>query len=128
MIVSVTCSVIIQNGHLLIAQRKADDTHSLKWELPGGKVEAGETNQECLIRELKEELDITVRIGSRLPENVHRYGHKEIRLIPFFCEIVKGKPKPLVHEKIEWVPIAEALSVDWAEADIPIINWLLDTM
>ena len=122
--IQVTCAVIIQGENLLVAQRKANGSQALKWELPGGKVEPDETFEACLKRELLEELGIETQIGPKLPETVHQYADKTIRLIPFYVTIIRGTPEPLVHERIEWISINQALTIDWSEADIPIINYL----
>ena len=122
----VTCAVIIQNGQLLAAQRKENDRHPLKWELPGGKVEAGESYSACIQRELKEELDIQVIVVNELNSTIHHYPDLSLKLIPLQCEIVDGSPKPVIHKEICWVDLKDIWSLDWAEADIPILKKLLD--
>ena len=118
----VTCAVIIQNGQLLAAQRKENDRHPLKWELPGGKLEAGESYADCIQRELKEELDIQVVVVSQLNHSIHSYPDLTLKLIPLQCEIVGGTPKALIHKTICWIKMKEIWTLDWAEADIPILK------
>ncbi|WP_421878970.1 (deoxy)nucleoside triphosphate pyrophosphohydrolase [Marinoscillum sp.] len=123
--IEVTCAVIIEEGRLLCAQRNEMDKHSLKWELPGGKVEVGESHAECLQRELREELDVVVEVNQQLSVNVHQYEHLSLRLIPFRCSILAGTPKPRVHQQLRWIALDHLLELDWAEADIPIIKRLI---
>ncbi|WP_258097384.1 (deoxy)nucleoside triphosphate pyrophosphohydrolase [Marinoscillum pacificum] len=126
MMLEVTCAVIIQNGQLLAAQRKENDRHPLKWELPGGKVEAGESYSACIQRELMEELDIQVIVVNELNSTIHHYPDLSLKLIPLQCEIVDGSPKALIHKEICWIGFKDIWALDWAEADIPILKKLLD--
>ncbi|HER08963.1 MAG TPA: NUDIX domain-containing protein, partial [Bacteroides sp.] len=79
----VTCAVVVERGMVLVTQRSEQMDHPLKWEFPGGKVKEGETPESCIMREIREELGLTVMVKLRLPVVVHRYGHREVRLIPF---------------------------------------------
>ncbi len=119
----VACAVILREGMLLAAQRhESDPHHPLKWELPGGKVEDGESAEACIKRELLEELGVMVEVMERLPETVHGYRDKWIRLIPFKCRIVSGIPQVIVHQQLKWVGMDVLLELDWVEADLPIIR------
>ena len=73
------------------------------WELPGGKKNKNENNYECLMREIKEELDIIINIGEKIGEIKHQYSHFKINLIGYHCQCISGKPKPLSSDKIEWI-------------------------
>jgi len=94
----------------------------LKWEFPGGKIHAGETPEECLRRELTEELGITARIGQALPPTTHQYPDFTITLYPFFCAIESGDLIPHEHAELAWLKPDELLFLDWAEADRPVVN------
>lgn len=97
----------------------------LKWELPGGKIEAGETAEHCLIREIREELNIDITILQALDPNIHTYPTISIRLIPFICKQVSGTITLKEHADFKWLNTNDLLDLDWAEADIPIIyNYL----
>lgn len=94
----------------------------LKWEFPGGKIETGESPEACLIREIQEELAVEIEILEALPENIHFYGTKGIKLLPFRCRILVGSLHPLEHKRIKWIEPGNLQKLDWAEADIPIVN------
>jgi 8-oxo-dGTP diphosphatase len=94
----------------------------LKWEFPGGKIEPGETAEQCLVREIKEELDITVEIIRDLPANRHTYAAVTIELIPFICRHTCGEITLKEHAQYQWLPADELLALDWADADVPIVK------
>ena len=84
--INVTCAVIRnEEDEILIVQRGEATDHPFKWEFPGGKLAPEETEEDCIIREIDEELSIEVVICGQLPEVEYDYGHKEIKLIPFIC-------------------------------------------
>src|SRR5512138_2391378 len=89
--IHVACAIIEKNGLVLAAQRSEVMSLPLKWEFPGGKIERGESAQECLHRELLEELSITVHIDRQLPENRHHYSEFAITLYPFICKLENGE-------------------------------------
>ncbi|GAB3012585.1 hypothetical protein GCM10027051_14520 [Niabella terrae] len=93
----------------------------LKWEFPGGKIEAGESKEECLIREIKEELGVQIRIISALPVVHHKYPESEIRLYPFICAIETGSLHAREHIQFKWVEGKALLNFDLAAADLPIV-------
>lgn len=97
----------------------------LKWEFPGGKIHAGETPEDCLRRELTEELGITARIGPALPPTTHRYPDFTITLYPFFCAIESGELIPREHAELAWLRPDELPLLDWADADRPVVNSVL---
>lgn len=96
-------ALITHNGQLLICQRKAADTFGGYWEFPGGKQEAGETLEECLQRELREELDISARPITQLTTIHHDYEHALVRLHPFVCEYVSGDIRHLECQASKWI-------------------------
>ena len=123
--IDVSCAIIIRGNLILVTQRSATMTLPLKWEFPGGKVEINETAKEALIREIKEELDLDIEIVDELPANVHSYRMKTINLIPFICRITHGNIALKEHASFKWQRASELLRLDWAEADIPIVNCLI---
>ena len=125
----VSCALITdKNGQILVTQRGAAMRLPLKWEFPGGKVEAGETAAACVVREIAEELSLKVRIIERLTSYVSGDGEGAIRLIPFLCEITEGEIKLAEHEAFQWLFPEELLQLDWAEADLPILNDYLNSL
>lgn len=123
--IHVTCAIIEDQGRVLAAQRSASMHLPHKWEFPGGKVRTGETLEECLVREIQEELglDITVLVALQVVE--HRYPDKHILLYPFVCRIDGGTLLPAEHERVEFFPVPQLQALDWAEADRPVLaQWL----
>jgi 8-oxo-dGTP diphosphatase len=95
------------------------------WEFPGGKVEPGETPQQALARELKEELAIDVCVGDFLCTVEHDYPNFHLTMHCYFCSIVGGKaPELLEHEASKWLSRAELHSVDWLPADVEVVKAL----
>lgn len=126
--IPVTCALIVRNGKLLCAQRSEAMALPLKWELPGGKIENNESEEECLQREIHEELGLVVEVETRLVPNLHEIQPgKQILLIPFRCKITGGTLQPTEHKAIEWLDFTELLHLDWAEADIPIIKQFIQS-
>jgi len=126
-VIDVTCALIIDgNNNVLAAQRSTQMNLPLKWELPGGKIEPNETPEECLIREIKEELNIDIAITNSLPSNIHNYPTITIKLIPFICRHINGEIELKEHAQYKWLNTNELLDLDWADADIPILNHYLN--
>ncbi len=97
----------------------------LKWEFPGGKVQSPESEQEALIRELKEELSIRVRVGPALPPVDHTDGLRHIRLLPYLCRSEEVQTIRLTeHAELRWLQQQELQTLDWAEADRPVVTYL----
>jgi 8-oxo-dGTP diphosphatase len=125
--IKVTCAIIEHNSKVLVTQRGEKMALPLKWEFPGGKIEKGETDESCLIREILEELNINIKITKKLSSNTHQYSEQKIvKLIPFICEWISGEIKLTEHANFIWLSKNELASLDWAEADIPILNEYLN--
>jgi 8-oxo-dGTP diphosphatase len=126
-VVNVTCALIVDSqNRLFTAQRSSKMSLPLKWEFPGGKVESNESSEECLIREIKEELNIDIEIVKNLPSNIHAYPSIVIQLIPFICRQINGVITLKEHINYKWLSTNELLDLDWAEADIPILYHYLN--
>lgn len=117
----VACAIIEQAGMVLAAQRSANMSLPLKWEFPGGKIETGEGPTDCLERELREELGITVTIGEPLPAATHSYDDFTVTLHPFVCGAIKGDLTLHEHHAVRWIQPQQLPELDWAEADLPVI-------
>ena len=115
--IDVACAVIVNQGKLLVCQRNSASDHPFEWEFPGGKVEHGESPEECIVREIKEELSIDIVIEKQLKPIDYDYCFKSIRLIPFCCKIIKGEPIALEHEMIKWHPVEYFAELKWSWAD-----------
>lgn len=117
----VTCAIIERAGLVLAARRSATMSHPGKWEFPGGKIVPGESPAECLRREIREELGLAVRISNQLCLHTHHYPALTVTLHPFVCTITAGEPHLHEHAAIIWLSPAELFSLDWAEADLPVL-------
>lgn len=122
----VTAAVIIKDEKILICQRSLSDKLSGKWEFPGGKIEEGELPEECLIREIKEELDIHIEVGEKLGESIHNYSYGSINLITYLATWRSGDIKLNVHNDYKWVTKEEIEKYDFAEADVPFVKKLVN--
>ncbi len=120
----VTAGVLIRNGRVLVARRKAGSHLAGFWEFPGGKLEPGESPEECLARELREELGVSVRVGRILEAIYHRYPEKSVLLLFYACELTDGEPRALDVAEVAWVRKAELLDLDWVPADVAFIEKL----
>ena len=125
--INVTCAIIRnEDDEVLIVRRGETTDHPFKWEFPGGKLHYGETEEECIIREVEEELSMEIVILARLPVAVHDYGFKQIRLIPFICDTLDELPFLTEHIAYKWLPAGELPSVDFSEADITVAERYLE--
>lgn len=121
--IEVVCAVLEDgNGRFLACQRPFGKHLGGLWEFPGGKIDPGESAQAALIREIFEELAIEIEVDRALQAVVCNYGVKRIRLHPFRCRIVRGEPHPVEHERIVWCAAEEFAALEWAEADLPILE------
>ncbi len=117
----VTCAIIVQHNKILICQRSKSMKLPLKWEFPGGKIETGESKEDCLQREVREELGLEICIGNALTPVTHHYPTFALCLYPFICTVVSGMLTPVEHAQAIWVSAPDLSNYDWAEADIPIV-------
>ncbi|EGW35927.1 8-oxo-dGTP diphosphatase MutT [Desulfosporosinus sp. OT] len=120
----VTAAIILKNNKVLIAQRAPSDKLAGKWEFPGGKIELGETPQECLKREIKEELDVDIAVLNFFGESIFAYPSGTIKLMAFWCKWISDEVTLKVHSQIVWVNRHELGLYDFAPADIPLVEKL----
>jgi 8-oxo-dGTP diphosphatase len=118
----VTCAVIIQNNKLLSVQRGTGRHLAGKWEFPGGKVQEGERLEDSVVREVREELDLAVEVISALTPVTHAYPDRTVRLMPFHCRVTNGTLHLHEHQAHRWLSADELTSVEWCDADGPIIE------
>lgn len=118
----VTAAIIEKDGLVLAARRRKGKHLAGYWELPGGKLETGESPEFCLVRELKEEFDVETTVGSFFGENIHNYNGKVVRLLAYQVTHNKGDFKLIDHDKILWLALDDLRSVKWAPADIPLVD------
>ena len=125
--IEVVAGVIFWENLILCVQRPKNKLHyiSEKFEFPGGKIEEGETKEEALHRELLEELNISIKIKNLFLTVVHEYPDFEITMHSYICEVENKEITLNEHINKEWLTINEIQKLDWAAADIPIVNELI---
>jgi 8-oxo-dGTP diphosphatase len=121
----VTAAIIRAKGKVLIAQRKRDSLFVLKWEFPGGKVEGDENPEECLSRELREELGIETENLGLFTTTEYSYEDFDVELLFYNVRRVSGDLQLNSHERLVWVGIDELQDFDFVEADIPVIEKIM---
>ena len=123
-IVKVTAAILEKDGRMIIDQRNSKYHLTGKWEFPGGKIETGETPEECLARELDEEFDIEVSVGDFLGSSIHHYEHISIELMAYRTFWDGGQINSNGHKNYKWVTVDELSQYDFAPADRPFIDRL----
>jgi 8-oxo-dGTP diphosphatase len=118
--INVTAAIMERDGKIFIAKRSSTSSLPNKWEFPGGKIEVGETPEECLARELYEEFDIIVTTGEFFVESVYQYERKTVRLLAFKVQYDQDITTINAHDDMKWVPVDDLLEYDMAPADVPI--------
>lgn len=120
----VTAAVVEQNGSFLLT-RRLDGTHLAgHWEFPGGKLHAGETLEECLAREIREELDADIEVGPEILAAVHDYPDRSVELRFFRCAL-KSDPRPTLGQEMRWVALRDLTSMQLPPADDELVRLLI---
>ena len=119
--IEVVAALIWDKDKFLICQRPANKARALLWEFVGGKVEPGETKEQALIRECREELDVTISVGDVFMDVVHEYPDLTVHLTLFNAIIAEGKPQKLEHNDIQWITPNEIPNYDFCPADEEIL-------
>ena len=120
----VVAALIWQGDRFLICRRPAHKARGLLWEFVGGKVEPGETKQQALIRECREELAVTVDVGEQFMELTHVYPDLTVHLTLFHASITEGTPQLLEHSEIRWIRVSEIDDYEFCPADEDILRRL----
>jgi 8-oxo-dGTP diphosphatase len=128
MIIKVTCALIEQFGRVLVTQRSEKMSQAMLWEFPGGKIEAGESEEACIVREIKEELNIDITVAERLTPVIQQYDNYTIELIPFICQYEGGTIRPAEHCAYHWASPVDLPGYDWCPADLPIVDEYLSKL
>lgn len=121
-------AVIVNDGKILAAKRGQTGALPNLWEFPGGKIEADESPQEALAREIREELLIHVTVGEKVVSTTHEYDFGVVTLTTFFCELSSGAPQLTEHAALRWLSPHELSSVEWAPADTPAVERVRDLL
>ncbi len=121
----VVAAIIKQSDRILATQRGYGD-YKDGWEFPGGKIERNETPEEALIREIQEELAMTISVDSHVVDVSYDYPQFHLEMGCFLCSIADGTPHLLEHEAAKWLESRDIDSVDWLPADVLVVNALKD--
>lgn len=113
----VAAGVVLREGRVMLCQRRPEVHNGLKWEFPGGKLEPGESPEEALARELREELDIGVKVGRVADAVYHRYPDRDVLVLFYMCEITAGEPRCVDCRAVAWAAPDEIARYDFAGAD-----------
>lgn len=122
--IPVSAALIFRGGLLLITQRHAQSHLGGYWEFPGGKREPGETPEQCLVREIREELGVTIAVGDLFAEVSHTYPEKAVYLKFFRCTLLAGEPQPLDCAAVKWVPKSGLAEHQFPAADAQLLEQL----
>lgn len=120
----VVAALIVQGDRFLICQRPAGKAQGLLWEFAGGKVEPGELPEQALVRECREELGVTVRVGAPFAELTHAYPERTIHLTLFYATIVSGVLQNLEHPQLRWITAEQIPQFSFCPADAQILHRL----
>ena len=124
-VIDVACAIISVDEKILVVQRSATMSQPLKWEFPGGKIEAGESDIDCVKREIKEELNLEIELVNRLSPSQYSYPQITINLIPFTAIVLSGDILLKEHAQFKILDREQLSMLDWAAADLPILNEFL---
>jgi len=122
--VDVAAALVFRRGKLLIARRPADSHLGGLWEFPGGKREPDETFEQCLAREVREELGVKISVGELFETVSHRYAEKSVRLKFFVCRLLDGEPRPLACAAVRWIDKTELDDFEFPAADARLLKKL----
>ena len=122
----VVAALIWQGDRFMICQRPENKARGLLWEFVGGKVEPGETKEQALMRECREELAVTLSVGDVFMEVVHEYPDITVHLTLFQATIVEGVPQKLEHKDIRWITPSEISEYDFCPADEAILQKIVE--
>ena len=123
--IEVVAALIRGVNKFLICRRPADKARPLLWEFVGGKVEPGETAEDALVRECREELAVTLSVGGVFMDVVHEYPDITIHLTVFNASIAEGTPRKIEHSDIRWITPGDILHYEFCPADADILEQLM---
>ena len=122
--IEVSAALVFRGGKLLITRRHAGAHLGGLWEFPGGKREAPETFEQCLVREIREELGVDISVGAMFEEVFHDYPEKSVHLRFFVCRLLSGEPRPLDCAAVKWIGRSELAAHEFPAADARLLEKL----
>ena len=126
--IDVVAAAIIKDDKVLITQRPVGKQFAHMWEFPGGKIEPGETHQDCIIREIKEELDVDIEVNEYIASNGHKYDFNEIRIHLYKATVVNGDIKLLEHQNLAWVDKNTINDYEYPAVDVLFVEKLKEIL
>jgi mutator protein MutT len=120
----VGAALIVRDGKYLVTQRRDDDSFGGFWEIPGGKVKSGETLEDCVARELMEELGVRVKVVRFFRTATYPYPHLVVRLHIYLCRLVEGEPRPIECQAVAWTDAKDLPSFRFPDADQSLVHEL----
>lgn len=126
--IKVVGAVIEKEGSIFCAKRGSGKALAGLWEFPGGKLEEGETAEEALVREMEEEFSCRIQVKEELLTIRHPYDFGTVELTTILSELYEGEPRLSEHTEMRWVKISELPELDWAPADVPTVELLIQRL
>ncbi len=123
----VCAGILIKEGKILLGKRKSYDRFGGKWEFPGGKVEEGEIPEDCIIREIKEELNLDIKDFKHFKSYIHRFKNVNLVIHSFLINEFSGKIKKLEHDSLVWLSLDDLFSYDLLDGDKPLVDYLIES-
>lgn len=125
--INVVCAIIKNNkNEIMCCQRENGKSLGGYWEFPGGKIEKNETNEQTIIREIKEELNIDIEVNRFIKSTVYQYEFAQVTLHAYECRMITDDIKMLDHQDIKWLSKEEIGKLNWAPADVEIIDYIIE--
>ena len=127
-VTEVSAALIFRDGKLLITRRRPEAHLGGLWEFPGGKRELDETFEQCLVREIREELGVEISVGKLFESVTHAYPEKTVHLKFFVCRLLGGEPQPLGCKAVKWAGKSELADYEFPAADAKLLEKLRDAL
>jgi 8-oxo-dGTP diphosphatase len=122
----VTAAIIHKDDKILICRRSADDECGLLWEFPGGKREVGESLEECIIREIREELMVEIELMDIFDKSIYYFNDLEVHFTVYRARLLHGEPQLIVHDSIEWIHLEDVVNYEFMPPDRVFVKKLLE--